>query len=248
MKRLAALMLALCLIFSLTPASAEEEDPLSRFAVRNGRRSDRRIAITVDDAFDLSYVWKIRDLFSDLGVVGTFFPVGKMLYEEDREEWQKVIYLGNEIGSHNSGHYKMGDSNPWDIISALGRFQQQLDLVLGYHYGVKAFRPPYGDITEANGKTNRFQGAVKTFGYDHVILWDVSQTDSSKAVHLVQNGSILLYHARLKDYNCLAKLIPELLEQGFEPVTVSELLGLGEIEISDEPYVYHREDYEKNEP
>lgn len=37
----------------------------------------------------------------------------------------------------------------------------------------------------------------------------------------VQNGSILLYHGRAKDIRCLEKLIPWLLEQGYECVTVS---------------------------
>ena len=245
MKRLLSLVLILTLFLPSVFSTAEEEDPLAMFAVRNGRRSDHRVAITVDDAFDLAFVWKIRDLFQELGVVGTFFPIGKMLLEEDRENWQQLLDNGNEIGSHNIGHYKMGDSNPWDIISALGRFQQQLDLVLGYHYQVHCFRPPYGHMTDANGNTSKFRGAVQAFGYEHVILWEISQTDPKKAIHQVQNGSILLYHSRLKDYKCLQELIPQLLEQGYELVTVSELLGFGPNETAEDLYVYNREDYEK---
>lgn len=245
MKKLLAFLLACCLLLPVMAALAEEEDPLSKFAIRSGRRSDHRVAITVDDAFDLAFVWKIRDLFDELGVVGTFFPIGKMLSEEDRAEWIKLLDNGNEIGSHNMGHYRMGDSNPWDIISALGRFQEQLDRTLGFHYQVQSFRPPYGNISDANGKTNKFRGAVQTFGYQHVILWDVSQTEAKKAIHQVQNGSILLYHSRLKDYQCLQELIPQLLDQGYQLVTVSDLLGFGDNETGDVLYTYHREDYEK---
>lgn len=36
-------------------------------------------------------------------------------------------------------------------------------------------------------------------GVEHLVLWDVSQTDPDKAVRKVQNGSILLFHARPKD-------------------------------------------------
>lgn len=42
----------------------------------------------------------------------------------------------------------------------------------------------------------------------------------------MQGGSILLYHTSHKDIECLKVLIPQLLEQGYTPVTVSELLGL----------------------
>jgi len=245
MKRLLVLLLVLSFLFPSPSVLAEEEDPLAKFAVRHGSRSQPRIAITVDDAFDLVFVWKIRDLFQDLGVVGTFFPIGQMLKEEDRDDWRKVLENGNEIGSHNMGHYKMGNSNTAAILSALGRFQQRLDLVLGYHYQVNAFRPPYGNITDENNRSGRFRDAVLRFGYDHVVLWDVSQTDPKTALSQVQNGSILLYHARYKDYNCLAELIPQLLDRGYELVTVSDLLGFGPNETGDELYEHHPEDYRK---
>ncbi len=245
LKRMICLLTALALCAFLIPACAESEDPLAKFAVRYGRRDEKKIAITVDDSFALDWTWKIRDLFHELGVVGTFFPVGIQLHEEDREEWQKVLDYGNEIGSHNIGHYKMGSSHPWNIISALGRFQQTLDATLGYHYQVHAFRPPFGNISDDSGSARNFRGAVETFGYSHVILWDVSQTEPEAAYRQAANGSIMLYHARMKDYNCLKELIPRLLADGYELVTVSQLLGWGENETGPELYVYNRSDYEK---
>ena len=183
-------------------------------------------------------------MFHEFGVVGTFFPIGKQLHEEDRENWQLILDYGNEIGSHNDGHYKMGNSDPWNIISALGRFQQRLDAALGYHYQVHAFRPPYGNITNDSGNGKPFRNAVKKFGYEHVILWDVSQTNPEKAYKSVKGGSILLYHARKKDHDCMEKLIPLLQADGYEFVTISQLLGFGENEISEELYVYRKEDYQ----
>ena len=58
------------------------------------------------------------------------------------------------------------------------------------------------------------------------------------ALALTKNGSILLYHARKADYECLEELIPMLLEAGFEPVTVSELFGYDPPATSDELFVY----------
>ncbi len=85
--------------------------------------------------------------------------------------------------------------------------------------------------------------AIRTFGYNHIVRWDVSETDPVKAFPKVQNGSILLYHARHKDYVCLETLIPQLLEAGFEPVTVSELFGFDKPEAGGEVYVYDKEKY-----
>ena len=245
MKRFISLLLCLALLLPAAVSLADDYDPLSVFAIRYGSREEKKIALTVDDSFDLEYTWKIRDMFHEFGIVGTFFPIGKQIHEEDGPEWQKILDYGNEIGSHNSGHYAMGNSDAWSIISSLGRFQQALDAALGYHYQVHCFRPPFGNITNDNEDGRPFRNAVLKFGYEHVILWDVSQTDPDKAYRQAKNGSIMLYHARAKDYKCMQNLIPRLLEDGYEFVTVSQLVGLGENEISPEPYVYNKANYQQ---
>ena len=246
MKRLCSLLLALSLLLTLPSVLAEKEsDPLSKFALRNGSRDEKKIAITVDDFFDLEYGWKIRDLLHELGVVATFFPCGFTIKPEDGPEWQLAIDYGFEIGSHNYGHYKMGRSSATAIISSLGRTQQALDEALGYHYGINSLRPPGGNMKDETGSDKTFRRGVKKFGYEHVVLWEVSQTDPQKVLQKTKNGSILLFHTRGKDYRCLQKVIPELLAQGYEMVTVSELLGFGPIETGPEPYVFHMEDYQQ---
>ena len=242
MKKLFAVLLVLFL-FGFLPGSRAEENE-QRFPVRNGSRDEKKIALTVDDFFDLSWGWKIRDMWHDFGVRGTFFPCGMKILPEDRENWQLSIDYGIEIGSHNWGHYKMGSSDAWGIIQSLGQVQQALDASLGYHYQIHCFRPPFGNITDEKGEGSVFFRAVRKFGYSHVILWDVSQTEPEKALRKTQNGSILLFHARKKDHDCMQAIIPGLLEKGFEFVTVSELLGFGPNEISETPYVFRREDYE----
>ena len=87
--------------------------------------------------------------------------------------------------------------------------------------------------------------AVKRYGFDHIVHWDVSETkDLQKALKKIQNGSILLFHAQKKDSLFLDKLIPELQARGFEMVTLSEMFGFDPPERSDELYVYNRADYE----
>lgn len=246
MKKTLSLLLVLSLLLPFSVSLvAPEPDPLALFAIHHGRRDEKKVAITVDDFFDLEWGWKIRDLLHEYGVTGTFFPCGVRILPEDGPQWQLAIDYGIEIGSHNWGHYRMGNSNTWSILASLGRTQQALDAALGYHYQINSFRPPEGNTTGTEKDSGRiFRQAVNHFGYAHVVLWDVSQTDPRLALRNVQNGSILLYHARMKDYNCLKELIPALLEKGYELVTVSQLLGFGENEISPELYVYRNEDYQ----
>lgn len=116
----------------------------------------------------------------------------------------------------------------------------KVDALLDCHYPMQVMRPPMG-------KTNqKVEESVAAVGYLAVVKWDVSETDPVKALAAVQNGSILLFHARKKDAKCLSVLIPQLVAEGYQLVTVSELLGLPEIVCSAEKYVYHRRDTEEN--
>ena len=238
LPRLAAAALCLALMISSSAAEQSAEDLLSTFTLNHGSRESKKIAITMDDVYETEWVWKAVELCRQYGITMTFFPIGINLKEEDRENWQAVLDAGCEIGSHSMNHLNFRDIGEYVAIERLGRFQERLDRVLGYHYEVRWFRPPTGSITDKNGSSTVMVRAIRTYGYDHIVRWDVSQTDPAKAIEKVQNGSILLYHARHKDYVCLETLIPMLLEAGFEPVTVSELYGFPPPETSEELYVY----------
>ena len=120
------------------------------------------------------------------------------------------------------------------------RTQEKVDALLDCHYPMQVMRPPMG-------KTNqKVEESVAAVGYLAVVKWDVSETDPVKALADVQNGSILLFHARKKDAKCLSVLTPQLVAEGYQLVTVSELLELPEIVCSAEKYVYHRRDTEEN--
>ena len=231
---------ALCLILTVSSSVAEQpaEDVLGVFTLSHGSRESKKIAITMDDAYETEWVWKTVELCRQYGITMTFFPIGLNVKEEDRENWKAVLDAGCEIGSHSANHLAFHDIGEYVAIGRLGKFQERLDKALGFHYQVRWFRPPFGSITDRNNSSQVMVRAIRTFGYEHIVRWDVSETDAEKAFPKVQNGSILLYHARHKDYVCLTELIPRLLEAGFEPVTVSGLFGFDPPETSEELYVF----------
>lgn len=247
MKRLLSLLLCLLVagqcILAMAEAAPQPTEDDRPFIIRNGSRDEKRIALTMDDCYEIPRVQEALELCKQYGIVMTIFPLGQNLHEADAAMWQELIDNGCEIGCHSNKHYNMGYSVTNSIYYSLGHFQERLDQVLGYHYQVQSMRPPFGNITDENGSQTRVRNAIKRFGYPHVVNWDVSQTDPAKAIKDVKNGSILLYHARNKDVKCIATLIPQLLEQGYEFVTVSELLDFGPIQTSDELYVYSLDNY-----
>lgn len=248
MKRLLAIILVtLTILLSVSASvgeSAECEDTYL-FTIREANYETNRIALTMDDCYEIDQVLRTVELCEKYGVAVTFFPLGQQIFPEDREVWQRAIDAGCEIGSHTYFHNYMYHLPTITIISSLRRTQQALDEALGYHYEIRWVRPPFGKIKDPNGTegSSRVVAAIRKAGYQHVVTWNVSQTDPVKAVKQIQPGCVALYHARNKDVNCLDTIIPQLLEMGYEPVTLSELLGFAPPEISDEKYVYNEDDY-----
>ena len=252
LKKSLALLLCLCALLTAVCAAAEGNgDPLDDFILHHGDRNVSRIAITVDDCYKSATEWIRRDveLCNEYGVRMTFFPLvyTGCLEEKYRDLWQSVVDSGCEIGTHTYSHLKMGNRDYWGIISALGHGQEALDKTLGYHYQIRWLRPPYGSVAKGKKLSEaKVIGAIRKFGFDHIVHWDVSETkDMAKALGNIRNGSILLFHAKKKDTHFLEKLIPELKERGFEMVTVSELFGFDPPETGGEMYVYNKADYQK---
>ena len=247
LKRGLALLLCLCVLVSFACA---EDDPLGTFTLKHGSRESKRVAITVDDCYKTAREWIAKDveLCHQYNIHMTFFPVVKTgcLEEKYRDLWQSVLDAGCEIGCHGYQHLRLGSFDYWTLIKRLGRWQEELDKTLGYHYPARWLRPPYGSI-DGGKKMNEKQvtSALRRYGFEHIVHWEVSETkDMKKALEKIQSGSILLFHSKKKDTGFLEKLIPILQEQGYEMVTLSELFDLEPVETGEELYVYDRKNYE----
>lgn len=228
----------LMMIFLLLGCACAEK--AADITYRFGSREEQKIAVTIDDCYHAEDVRAVLDILQANDVRATFFPIGKALKYEDAALWQEVVASGCEIGNHSWGHTYLTKLSRQKIKFQMLRTQEKVDALLDCHYPMQVMRPPMG-------KTNpKVEESVAEVGYLAVVKWDVSETDPEKALADVQNGSILLFHARKKDAACLTVLIPQLVAEGYELVTVSELLGLPEIECSAEKYVYHRRDTEEN--
>lgn len=225
MRKLAALLAALLLVGAASSALAED------FKVYYGDREQNRIAITIDDCYGIEHVREALELSDRYEVPFTFFVLGVVLKEDDAPLWQAVAQSRCEIGNHTYGHFNLLNLDRKMLYTQIMKTQAALDAVLGYHYPIQVLRPPFGNL---NGSVNRF---IRSVGYDHAILWDIDSTDPETCYKHVKNGSILLFHARAKDIACIETLLPMLLADGYELVTVSELIGKDPVVPSEEPYV-----------
>lgn len=219
-KRLVATVLILMML-----CSAALADVLPGFTIYHGDRTQKRVCITIDDLADTEMVQAIFELGQELNVPMTFFVLGYVLDEEDADLWRAIAESSCEIGNHTYNHVDLTTADLNRTISTLTRTQNRLNEVLGYDYTMRVMRPPFGKVY-VNGSTSAVANHVDKAGYEHMVMWDVSQTDPEKCIKDVQNGSILLFHSIPKDLKCLEVLLPQLIEEGYEFVTVSEMAEL----------------------
>jgi peptidoglycan/xylan/chitin deacetylase (PgdA/CDA1 family) len=134
---------------------------------------------------------------------------------------------GCEIGIHGLKHTDMKKLSQKKNEQNLAEMKKRLVELLGETYVPRLMRPPYGNKNSAVLK------AVKNAEVA-CILWSIDTRDWSnrnktKIVKIVKkevkNGSIILFHDRISaTLEAIDELIPWLQEQGYDLVTVTELL------------------------
>lgn len=234
MNKLICLLLTLCLgVTGLALA-----DYPSEYVVTHGDRTRKQIALTVDDCYDRGNLRKMHDLCVQYDIPMTVFVIGKQALPEDRELWQAILDHGSEVGNHTLKHPYLTRIKPFNAKNQILLTQEAFDQAIGYHYPLRFLRPPFGYYRE--GSSDIREMAYNQCNIERIILWDVSETDPNKCLKDVQNGSILLFHTNIQDIHCMEQIIPKLLEEGYEFVTIGEMFDYAPPVTSEEMYVFPR--------
>ena len=188
------------------------------------------IALTFDDGPHPRYTNQILDVLGAYGVKATFFEVGEnVLYYS--ETAQRVAREGHEVGNHTFTHGNVGSMDEDTLLRELERCEDALEELCEYRPHL--LRTPEGAM---NASLERCLA-----GADYIlVLWslDTRDWDNKSTACIVQtvldnvkSGDIILMHDYIsyhsKTPEALDVIIPALLSQGYEFVTVSELFGIG---------------------
>lgn len=201
----------------------------------------KRVAITFDDGpqyynCENGETRAIVDELAKYGFTATFFVVGNRIWSND-DVLAYAVSKGNEIGIHGYTHENYYDTCTDSV------YQEELQKTLNAikrvipDYEVRLMRPVGGRITEER---------IRTCPYA-VINWSVDSddwnnkyvpgtTDEENAAKIetivnnvmnnVSDGDIILMHDIWSNtYDAVVILLARLKEEGYEVVTVSELLG-----------------------
>ena len=185
------------------------------------KKNRKVVALTFDDGPNPTTTTQALDTLSKYGIKATFFVLGKNV-SGNEEILKRMKADGHVIGNHSWSHPVLSKLSLDEAKKQITDTEAALTKVLGS--SSKLMRPPYGAITDdiRNSLDLSF------------IMWDVDSLDwksKNEAAILteiqreVKNGSIILMHdIHAETVNALPKVIDYLKGQGYEFVTVPEML------------------------
>jgi len=210
--------------------------PSAYMIKRFGAKNPKKVALTFDDGPNNDYTPKILDILKEKKVPATFFVTGANIQNNIpliRREYKE----GHEIGNHTFTHPNLELTSDNRERIELRSTRLLLESILGY--STLLFRPPY--ITDAE-PTNlsqirslavaRDEGFICVTSYIDPNDWEedvTSDTIVARAMKSQNKGNIILMHDaggdRSESIIALPQVIDYYRKQGFEFVTVSELMG-----------------------
>jgi len=203
---------------------------MNNLGIINEVKTDcKAIAFTFDDGPNPLYTKQLLEIFQQVSGKATFFMIGEQM-EKHPEVVAEVYEQNHEIGNHTFTHPGLTKLSGEECYLELEKTEKLITQLTGKKPVL--FRPPYIDYNEETKKiVDRFQ--YKTIGAlnGDALDWEQPGVEFivKKTKGHIRNGSILIFHDgfgdRSQSIEAVRLLVAELVEEGYQLVTVSELLS-----------------------
>lgn len=190
-----------------------------------GSQNGKAIALTFDDGPNPETL-PVLELLDKHNAKATFFCIGKQI-EKYPHIFQEIIKRGHIAGNHSYSH-----SNNFGFFSSR-RVKKELDktdALIEKYTGKKPtyFRPPFGvtnlHIKKALNQTKHITIGWSIRSFDTAIQSEEKIFNRIKA-RLKPGGIILLHDTSQKTVNVLERLLTSLKGDGFDMVSMHQLLS-----------------------
>lgn len=182
------------------------------------------VALTFDDGPNPKNTNAILDILEEYAVPATFFDLGNLV-ERYPAVVQRELALGCEVASHSYNHKDFHKLSNAEIANDVKASSQAFQKAIGQEPTL--FRPPYGNTNQ------RINGQIPL----PLVLWSVDTLDwksrDANAVmaavkkHENLDGKVILMHGIYESSaEATALLVPYLLEEGYQLVTVSQMISM----------------------
>lgn len=210
--------------FIKTNAIEKKEQGKTLIKVDPNRKIDLTkpmVALTFDDGPNPSSTKRILDTLEKYNSVATFFDLASLIetYPNIAKREEKI---GCEVGTHTYSHANLAYLSPSDIEKEMKKSTSVFKKVLGHDQVL--VRAPYGSVNKQVRENINYP----------LINWDIDTLDWQSR----NKDSILNEVRKIKDYDgriilmhsiydttadAVEVLVPELINKGYQLVTISEL-------------------------
>lgn len=213
--------LVVCLLVATATAQSE--------IIANNPNAHNKIAITFDDGPHPVHTEKILDVLNKYNVKATFFIVGSNA-ELYPSIVKRTFQEGHELGNHTYSHVYINRISDQNLIEEIDKTNGVIEKITGFRPII--FRPPGGAYNDGKIEviSSRGQKCVLWSWWQDTRDWSCPPVDKvvSTVMDNLHHGDIILFH----DFNskntptieALDIIIPQLIEKGYQFVSVSELI------------------------
>lgn len=183
--------------------------------------NEKKVALTFDDGPDPEYTEKLLDGLKERGVRVTFFLTGSKA-EKYPDIVKRIDKEGHLIGNHTYSHMQLHNSKREEFKEELTKTNEIITEITGK--SVEYVRPPYGT----------WDASLETELDMFPVFWNIDPLDWCRrdvacivrhVTNKVQENDIILMHDQYgTTVEAALQIVDELQAQGYEFVTVEELL------------------------
>ncbi len=223
-------ILAIIFLLAVTSFSAimgmtiKSDKPIRRLPIYCVETNEKKISITFDAAWSAEDTDEIIEILDKYNAKATVFVLGTWV-DSNPDAVRKFHEKGHEIANHSDTHKLFSEVSREEVIKEIEECNKKIEAVTGEK--VKLLRAPSGDY---DNKSIEIADSMNM----KMIQWSVDSLDwkklsaeemYSRVVTKTEKGSIILFHNGVENTpDALRKILEKLKNDGYEFVTVSELI------------------------
>lgn len=194
------------------------------------------VALTFDDGPDPKRTLELLEILKEYDSVASFFDIGNLM-EKYPDVVKKEIAAGCDVGGHTYSHVNLNSLSQSEVKKEIENMKNAFRTATGLE--IKYIRPTYGNANST----------VREVIDMPIINWcvdslDWKYRDADKVIEEIRktknlDGRIILMHVIYDStLEAVKRLIPDLINEGYQLVTVSELADYKGFELEDGKIYY----------
>lgn len=195
------------------------------------KTSEKKIAVTFDAAWSADDTDELIEIMKEFNAHCTFFAVGDWL-DKYPNEAKKLFDAGNEIANHSNTHPAFSKLSRSEIKEEITACNEKIKAITGKEN--RLVRAPSGDYDNKSIEvTEELDMKMIQWSLDSLDWKKLSSDEmTARLVSKAENGSIMLFHNGVKNTpSAFYRVLKKLADEGYEFVTVSELIYWDNYEI-----------------